>query len=153
MVAAAKSRMAIVEIMIMNPTIKKLILEERDEKLFDAIRQRSSIAFERYIFSLGIRQVGQATARLLAHAYGDFPSWRKAMIAAKDEESEAYRELFPEIATADFSVLADFAASVQLILQECVIAILSQTLEPDLPYKSNAAHGPSVGRAPKPDRG
>jgi twitching motility protein PilT len=31
-------RVPIVEIMIMNPTIKKLILEERDEKLFDAIR-------------------------------------------------------------------------------------------------------------------
>ena len=31
-------RVPIIEIMIMNPTIKKLILEERDEKLFDAIR-------------------------------------------------------------------------------------------------------------------
>ena len=31
-------RVPIVEIMIMNPTIKKLIHEERDEKLFDAIR-------------------------------------------------------------------------------------------------------------------
>ena len=31
-------RVPIVEIMIMNPVIKKLILEEKDEKLADAIR-------------------------------------------------------------------------------------------------------------------
>ncbi|HVV99018.1 MAG TPA: PilT/PilU family type 4a pilus ATPase [Planctomycetaceae bacterium] len=31
-------RVPVIEIMIMNPTIKKLIIEEKDEKLFDAIR-------------------------------------------------------------------------------------------------------------------
>jgi twitching motility protein PilT len=31
-------RVPIVEIMIMNPTVRKLILEEKDEKLFDAMR-------------------------------------------------------------------------------------------------------------------
>src|SRR6185437_12942404 len=31
-------RVPVIEIMLMNPTIKKLIIEEKDEKLFDAIR-------------------------------------------------------------------------------------------------------------------
>ena len=35
-------------------------------KLLAAIEDRRNIAFERFIFALGIRQVGQATARLLA---------------------------------------------------------------------------------------
>jgi len=67
--------------------------EKSIDNLFAAIERRRSISLERFIYALGIRQVGQATARLLAHAYGSFESWRKAMIAAKDRESDAYREL------------------------------------------------------------
>ena len=56
-------------------------------KLFDAIRQRSAIAFERYIFALGIRQVGQATAKLLARHYGNEVGWRTRMLAAAAERA------------------------------------------------------------------
>ena len=67
--------------------------EKSVDNLFAAIDRRRTISLDRFIYALGIRQVGQATARLLAQAYGAFDSWRKAMIAAKDEESEAYRDL------------------------------------------------------------
>jgi DNA ligase (NAD+) len=63
------------------------------DNLFDAINRRRTISLERFIYALGIRQIGQATARLLAHAYGSFEAWRKAMIAAGDKESEAWAEL------------------------------------------------------------
>ena len=39
-------------------------------KLFDAIDARRSIALDRFIFALGIRHVGETTARVLARAYG-----------------------------------------------------------------------------------
>ncbi len=63
------------------------------DKLFEAIDKRRTIALERFIYALGIRQVGQATARLLAQHYGSYKLWRKAMIAAENKESEAYNEL------------------------------------------------------------
>ncbi len=67
--------------------------EKSIDNLFAAIDQRRTISLERLIYALGIRQVGQATARLLAHAYGSFDAWRVAMIAAKDRESDAWKEL------------------------------------------------------------
>ncbi len=67
--------------------------EKSIDNLFAAIERRRTISLERFIYALGIRQVGQATARLLAHAYGSFDAWRKAMLAAKDKESDAWTEL------------------------------------------------------------
>ena len=67
--------------------------EKSIHNLFAAIDRRRAISLERFIYALGIRQVGQATARLLALTYGSFDAWRSAMIAAKDQESDAYKEL------------------------------------------------------------
>jgi DNA ligase (NAD+) len=63
------------------------------QNLFQAIDDRRRIGLDRFIYALGIRHVGEATAKLLAHAYGTFPHFRDSMIAARDKESEAYREL------------------------------------------------------------
>jgi DNA ligase (NAD+) len=62
-------------------------------KLFAAIRARRRIPLERFIYALGIRQVGQATARLLARNYLSLAAWRSAMTQAKDPENPAYRDL------------------------------------------------------------
>lgn len=61
--------------------------------LVDALRQRTSIEMSRFIFALGIRQVGEATARLMAKHYGDMAQWTATMVAARDRESDAYRDL------------------------------------------------------------
>ncbi|MCC6915059.1 MAG: NAD-dependent DNA ligase LigA [Rhodospirillaceae bacterium] len=63
------------------------------DNLLAAIERRRSVSLERFIFGLGIPQVGQATARLLAHHYGSLDAWEQAMTAAKDEDSDAFREL------------------------------------------------------------
>ena len=63
------------------------------ENLFQAIRDRRNIAFDRMIFGLGIRQVGQTTAKLLARHYGDLPNWRAAMDRAQPREGDDYDEL------------------------------------------------------------
>ena len=61
--------------------------------LLAAIEERRAIPFERLVYALGIPQVGQATARLIARQYQTLPAWRDAMVAARDREGEAYREL------------------------------------------------------------
>jgi len=63
------------------------------DNLFAALRERSTIALERFIYALGIRQVGQATARLLAKQYGTLDGWRRHMAAAEDRDGDAYAEL------------------------------------------------------------
>ena len=63
------------------------------ENLLAAIRERRTIGFDRFIYALGIRQVGQATARLLARNYGTLDAWRNAMSKAQDRESQAYQDL------------------------------------------------------------
>ena len=62
-------------------------------KLFDAIDQRRTIALDRFIFALGIRHVGETTARALARAYGTAEHFREQMIAAGPMEGEAWSEL------------------------------------------------------------
>jgi DNA ligase (NAD+) len=67
--------------------------EQSLTNLLAAIEERRAIPLERFIFALGIRQVGQATARLLAKQYGSLAGWREAMDAAADPDSDAYRDL------------------------------------------------------------
>jgi len=67
--------------------------EKSAENLIRAIDARRVIALERFIYALGIRQIGQATARLLAQHYGTLEALRSAMAAAQDPESEAYTDL------------------------------------------------------------
>ncbi|MGE5475585.1 MAG: NAD-dependent DNA ligase LigA [Bacteroidales bacterium] len=67
--------------------------EKKVTKLFAAIAARRTIALERLIFALGIRQVGEATAKRLARHYGTFAAWRQAMLDAVPRENEAYHDL------------------------------------------------------------
>jgi DNA ligase (NAD+) len=63
------------------------------QKLFEAIETRRTIPLDRFIYALGIRQVGEATAKLLARHYGSLDAWRAGMEAAQDRDSEAWRDL------------------------------------------------------------
>ncbi len=62
-------------------------------KLFTAIDARRTISLERFLYALGIRQIGQATAKLLAKHYGSLSALSAALEAGKNPESDAYREL------------------------------------------------------------
>ena len=61
--------------------------------LFDAIQRARTISLDRFIFALGIRQVGEATARLLARHYRTRANWCRSMEAASDPDSEARKNL------------------------------------------------------------
>jgi DNA ligase (NAD+) len=52
------------------------------DNLLAAIEGRRSIGLDKAIYALGIRQVGQATARLMAINYGTLDAWRAAMLKA-----------------------------------------------------------------------
>ena len=67
--------------------------ETSARKLFAAIERVRTISLDRFIYALGIRQVGQATARLLAKHYLTLSAWREQMEGAADRDSSAFTEL------------------------------------------------------------
>lgn len=99
--------------------------EQSAANLLESIEARRSISLDRFIYALGIRQVGEATARLLARQYGELAAWRAAMTAAAEERAanreeakkpELVGEAFAELCNIDsvgFSVadaITDFFA-------------------------------------------
>jgi len=62
-------------------------------KLIAAIDARRKVTLDRLIYALGIPQVGESTAKLLARHYRSLKQWRKAMTASHDKSGEAWREL------------------------------------------------------------
>jgi DNA ligase (NAD+) len=65
------------------------------ENLFKAIQARRRVSLDRFIFALGIRHIGETTARDLARAMGSIEAFRAAVGAAVQggKDSEAYREI------------------------------------------------------------
>ncbi|MHA1539794.1 MAG: NAD-dependent DNA ligase LigA [Alphaproteobacteria bacterium] len=63
------------------------------QNLFAAINAKRVIGLDRFIYALGIRQVGIETARLLAKNYINVLLWMEAMEQAADKESPAYQSL------------------------------------------------------------
>jgi DNA ligase (NAD+) len=61
--------------------------------LYEAIEQRRQMPLDRFIYALGIRQVGQATSKLLARHYATLDAFEAAMIEANDRASEAWAAL------------------------------------------------------------
>lgn len=67
--------------------------EKSVANLFDAIEERRTIQFNRFIYALGIRQVGEATAKRLAATYTNLPTLKSAMKDAQDHENSAFEDL------------------------------------------------------------
>ena len=63
------------------------------DKLLASIDDKRVVSLERFIYALGIPQVGQATSQLLAKQYGSLSVWCAAMQASKDNDSEEYSDL------------------------------------------------------------
>jgi len=67
--------------------------EQSADNLLAAIEDRRAIGLDRFIYALGIRQIGSSTGRLLARSYLSLAAWREAMGKAADPESEDHAEL------------------------------------------------------------
>ena len=63
------------------------------DNLIKAIESRRRIELHRVIYALGIRHIGQATARLLARRYGSFESLLDAASAAAQKDGTSWDEM------------------------------------------------------------
>ena len=113
--------------------------------LLAAIDERRKIPLHRFIYALGVRHIGQATARLLARTYGTFDAFRAAMAEAQAREGEAYEELLniegvgPVVAEA----LLDFFAEKHN--QEALDALLAE-VTPEAAEQPRADGSPIAGK-------
>jgi len=62
-------------------------------KLFEAIRRSKTISLDRFIYALGINQVGEATSKLLARNYISLGKFRKDIEAAQNQDSKEFEHL------------------------------------------------------------
>jgi DNA ligase (NAD+) len=79
-------------------------------KLLGAIEARREVSLERFIYALGIRQVGETTARALARGYGTWKAFHAASlkVAAGDAEARADMDALDQIGGTVIDAIAAF---------------------------------------------
>ncbi len=104
--------------------------------LMEAIERSKHVSLERFLVGLGIRQVGQHIARVLARRFGTLD----AIMAADRETFEGVHEIGPEIATS----LTSF------FQEERNRRVINRLLELGLSIETNVEGGLSPGEAHRP---
>jgi DNA ligase (NAD+) len=96
---------------------RRIRLEEQEgygetsvRNLFGAIAARREIALERFIYALGIRHVGETTARALARGYGTWKDFHAACLklARGDGETRAEMDALDQIGDTVIEALAAY---------------------------------------------
>lgn len=79
-------------------------------KLFDAIRARRTVPLDRFIHALGIRHVGETTARLLARRYESWAAFQEASVRLARGDASARRRMdgFGQIGDAVINSIGDY---------------------------------------------
>ncbi len=85
------------------------------KKLFESIQARRQVPLARFIYALGIRQVGQATAKKLAQHYLTWALFRQTLQAIDGEDSQAYQDLLTidDVGPSVAQCLIDFFAEIR----------------------------------------
>jgi len=115
--------------------------------LFSAIDQRREIALERFIYALGMRHVGETTARALARGYGSWKAFHDACLkAAKgDEEAIAEMDALDQIGdTVIESISAYFGESHNRGIVERLVKQMDNILDAEKPKTDSKVAGKTV---------
>jgi DNA ligase (NAD+) len=95
----------------------KIKLEEEEgygetsvRNLFEAIAARREISLERFIYALGIRHIGETTARALARGYGSWQAFHDACVrlAEGDEETRQDMDALDQIGDSVVNAIAAY---------------------------------------------
>ncbi|ESQ92363.1 NAD-dependent DNA ligase LigA [Asticcacaulis benevestitus] len=117
------------------------------KNLFAAIESRRHLALDRFIAALGIKHVGETTARLLARAYGSERHFYEAMVAAAEgdeaarEGLEHHDQIGPVVAGA---VISYFAHPYQRALYDRLKAQIIDVQDAEVVAGDHAVSGKTV---------
>jgi DNA ligase (NAD+) len=105
------------DIFILEDRNVKIRLEDEEgfgetsvRNLFSSIRARREIALDRFIYSLGIRHIGETTALALARGYGSWEAFHDACLklAENDEETRSEMDALDQIGDTVIDSLAAY---------------------------------------------
>ncbi len=119
--------------------------EKSAANLFAAIQVRKRIAFQRLIFALGIRHVGESASALLAGHYGKFESLVASIDAMESMEGEKWDELTGIDGIGDVmarSVLEAFRGESRRALDR-LVSVLDEVVDAERP---DVASSPFAGK-------
>lgn len=118
------------------------------DNLFASINARRTIGLERFIYALGIRQVGQATSRILALHYGDLDMMMSALDPEKDEsEHEVAIAALVDIDQIGDAMAADISRFFGDLAHRKIVNDLASELSilpPERPSDDSAVSGKTV---------
>ncbi|MEM1199620.1 MAG: NAD-dependent DNA ligase LigA [Pseudomonadota bacterium] len=107
--------------------------ETSARNLFDAVDDRRNVSLDRFIYALGMRHVGETTARLLARTYGTMEALNEALVAASDREGDVWADLvnIDGIGEVVAEALVDFFAEEhnQEVLRDLLAEVSPEPLE------------------------
>ncbi len=84
--------------------------EKSAKRFIDSLRESVKVPFERVLFALGIRYVGEQTAREVARHFGDID----AIAAASEEELAAVKDVGDVIAASIFEYMSDARHAIEI---------------------------------------
>lgn len=125
-------------------------LERMGEKsaanLVTAINAVREIGLEKLIFGLGIRQIGQATAKLLATRYQSLDALMKACINARDNAHPDYQELIAidQIGASVTDDLIRFFCEPQTASMIADLLIQTTPIPPEAPVQDSPVSGKTI---------
>ncbi|NVO12613.1 MAG: NAD-dependent DNA ligase LigA [Rhodoplanes sp.] len=117
------------------------------KNLFEAIDARRTIALDRFIYALGIRHVGETTARQLARAYGTWDAFfaTAQRIAKGDAEARAEMDAIDQIGDAVVDAVAKyFGESHNERVVEKLVAELDRIVDAEKPQSATPVAGKTV---------
>ncbi len=132
---------------------KKELLEEEGygetsvRNLFTAIDQRRAIALDRFIYALGMRHVGETTARALARGYGSWKAFHDAClkVAKGDEETIAEMDALDQIGdTVIDSIKAYFGEKHNRDIVDRLVKQMDKILDAEKPKSDSKVAGKTV---------
>jgi DNA ligase (NAD+) len=115
--------------------------------LFNAIDQRREIALDRFIYALGMRHVGETTARALARGYGSWKAFYDACLKVAKADAEAIAEMdaLDQIGdTVIDSIKAYFGESHNKGIVERLVKQMDKILDVERPKTDSKIAGKTV---------
>ena len=141
------------EIFTLEERNKKIHLEEVEgfgetsvRNLFGAIAARREISLERFIYSLGIRHVGETTAVALARGYGSWDAFHDACLklAKGDEETQQEMDALDQIGDTVIESLRDYFAEAHNRRRVERLAAQVRILDAEKPRRDSKVAGKTV---------
>ena len=117
------------------------------DNLIRSIDQRRTIGFDRFLFALGIRHVGQERARLVAMHYETPERWLAAMDEAEARHGEAWGDLnsIDKMGDVVAEAIVGFATRKQSrAVIDHLLKELTEVVPPEKPTADSAVSGKTV---------